>query len=81
MIYSLERLPGQAFQTFLATLHEHRGEFLEKVSEAISGPLSELSLNRDAPVFAFERMHRHQLSQADYDSPHLVSTCRTLDHF
>jgi hypothetical protein len=72
----VEKLPVSAFMAFLDVLSELRGDFLRKVSEAVSQHISDILYRRDLKwKYVFERMDGETLKRERHDSPGLIQFC------
>lgn len=75
---SVEKTPQVAFTRFLEFLYKHRGVVLKEMSELISMSIYDVLQGRETALsFDFEGSTADELTRAQYDSPALVSRCRS----
>jgi len=72
----VERIPASLFPAFLHVLKELRGEFLRKVSNAVSSHIRDILYKKDLSwKYVFERMDVEVLRRERLDSPGFIQFC------
>lgn len=75
---SVERVHASDFDAFLATLAELRGDFIQKVSAAVSHSISDILNKRDVQSrYRFENVDAGVLTAYQLDALVLVDLCGT----
>lgn len=76
--YRIERVPAAVFDTFVDILVELRGDFIKRVSTAMSHRISDVLYRRDLQSRCkFETIDAGILRSHPLDAPVLVDLCST----
>ncbi|KAL3444262.1 hypothetical protein BJX65DRAFT_311040 [Aspergillus insuetus] len=75
-IDQIEKLPSDTVQIFLGYLQEHRGEFLQRISQTLSPALFDVLARRDTTTaFPFEQVDEDAFGDGLYDTHDIIELC------